>query len=347
MKKSKNRTTVFLTLIIIIAVMVIGYTALQTTLNILGNTTVKGNSWDVHWANVQVSDGSTTDVITPATITSPTQVEFNINLNAPGDYYEFTVDAVNAGTVDAMVDIVSKKVFNSSNVEIQLPNYLLYEVTYPEGIPVETNQLLAANSSETIKVRVEYKRDITADELVTTNTSIKFRISTSYKQSNDATVIPVRSYSYSFLGSSSVEENTIIGDIYSNINEVNSPYFIRHTTYNNRLYTSELGIKYNNNTYYFPALEKESYLNVKPLYLERKSIFAELFGINNCGNSLDLDACSLEPDYCYSCTVDNITITAYSSGIIEANGLNDSYFCKVYLIGKNAASRCGEPDPSS
>ena len=44
MKKSKNRTTVFLTLIIIIAVMVIGYAALQTTLNILGNTTVKGNS---------------------------------------------------------------------------------------------------------------------------------------------------------------------------------------------------------------------------------------------------------------------------------------------------------------
>ena len=165
MKTSKNRTTVLLTLIIIIAVMVIGYAALQTTLNILGNTTVKGNSWDVHWANVQVSDGSTTDIITAATITNPTQVEFNINLNKPGDYYEFTVDAVNAGTIDAMVDIVSKKVFNSSNVEIQLPNYLLYEVTYPEGIPVEPNQLLAANSSETIKVRVEFKRDISEDAI--------------------------------------------------------------------------------------------------------------------------------------------------------------------------------------
>ena len=341
MKKSKNRTTVFLTLIIIIAVMVIGYAALQTTLNILGNTTVKGNSWDVHWANVQVSDGSTTDIITAATITNPTQVEFNINLNKPGDYYEFTVDAVNAGTIDAMVDVVSKKVFNSSNVEIQLPNYLLYEVTYPEGIPVQQNQLLAANSSETIKVRVEYKRDISEDDLLDANTSIKFRLGLTYEQSNEETVIPVRNYMYSDYGFTEIGNSTsVIQNSYSSIEdlfEYPHNYFIRHLVVNNTIYSSELGFVYNDNLYYLKAEKDETSLPEQPIYEERKAYLSSLLGSENCSSELN--------GYGYGCNYNNYRVSVYKSGSVVASDTED-YRCEVYQNQGSLFSSCYLSQPT-
>ena len=342
MKKSKNRTTVFLTLIIIIAVMVIGYTALQTTLNILGDTNIKGNSWDVHWANIQVKSGSTTDIITPATITNPTQVEFNINLNAPGDYYEFTVDAVKAGTIDAMVDVVSKKVFNSSNVEIQLPNYLLYEVTYPKGIPVEQNQLLAANSSETIKVRVEFKRDISEDDLLNSNTSIKFKLELKYEQSEEANAIPVRAYVYSDFGNTTTgNASSTIPYPYTSPEDLldNSSYnfFVRHTIYNNIIYSSELGFSLNNNIYYLPTAKDELNLPQKPIFEERKAYLSSLFGSSNC---------SLETNnICYSCSTGrNLIVRICKNGGVVGKD-PDGFYCSIHSELDGIIANCVASGP--
>ena len=333
MKKHKKRTTIFITLLIIMAFMVIGYAALQTTLNIMGNTQIKENNWDVHWANVQISPGSTTDVITPATITSPTQVEFNINLNKPGDYYEFTVDAVNSGTVDAMVEVLSKKVLNSSNVEITLPNYLIYEVTYIDNIPIEANQLLKANTQETIKVRVEYKMDISEEDLQTTNTSIKFRVGLSYKQSSPDNVNSFRSYAYTKSGQAlfkmdiseleyveNMEEEMLIGS--------ETPFFIKHTLYNNKIYDMELGFYHNNNIHYLSTFDKSE-------YEEKKQFLNSLFGSDNCDSFV----------YSYDCSNGTITVSVFIDGAVSVKSENTPYKCEIEKIEAGLYSNCGPIGP--
>ena len=80
----------------------IGYAAISQTLEIDGTTDIDSSSWDVHFANVLVSDGSVA-ADTP-TITDSTSVSFSVNLDNPGDFYEFKIDVKNDGTMNSKID---------------------------------------------------------------------------------------------------------------------------------------------------------------------------------------------------------------------------------------------------
>ena len=185
MKNNKKKTTIYVTLLIVVACLTIGYALLSTTLNILGNTTVSGNTWDIHWENVQVTEGSTTENTKEAVITSPTQVEFIISLDKPGDFYEFTVDAVNEGTIDGMIDVISTNVYQSNGTTpTTLPSAITYSITYDDDTSVEQHHMLAADSYETYKIRVEYRRDIENSELLTSNQTYVMKIQVTYEQAD-------------------------------------------------------------------------------------------------------------------------------------------------------------------
>ena len=186
MKNNKKKTTVFVTLLIVIACLTVGYALLSTTLNINGTGILSGNTWDIHWANVQVNSESTQSNTQEAIISSSTQVVFNINLNEPGDFYEFTVDAVNEGTIDGMIDVISTNVYQSNGTTpATLPSAITYSITYDDDTPLEQYQLLSADSYETYKIRVEYKRDIENSELITTNQTYVMKVSVTYKQADE------------------------------------------------------------------------------------------------------------------------------------------------------------------
>ena len=85
-----------------------------------------------------------------------------------------------------MIDVISSKL---NNEEITtLPAYLNYSITYSDGVPLQKNQELKANSSETYKVRIEYKRDIEANQLPETTQTLNLSFSVTYKQANDDAV---------------------------------------------------------------------------------------------------------------------------------------------------------------
>ena len=145
----------------------IGYAFLNTTLSINGVADVDSNTWNIYWDNVQVTTGSVsgTQVTTAPTIdTNKTTVSFQVNLKKPGEYYEFTVDAKNDGSIDAMIDTITK----TENI----PTYLNYTVTYSDDVEIVENQLLSANSKETYKVRLEYRTDINASDLPSETASL-------------------------------------------------------------------------------------------------------------------------------------------------------------------------------
>ena len=125
MKKKNISYTFVLILFLLIS---IGYAALNSTLNINGKSSISKNTWDVHFDNIVVKDGSVEAIKLP-TIENNTTVDFEVALNLPGDFYEFTVDVVNNGTIDAMIESITK---TPDLTENQL-KYINYKIEYQNG----------------------------------------------------------------------------------------------------------------------------------------------------------------------------------------------------------------------
>ena len=201
MKRKNNKKLALL--LILVLVISVGYAALASNLKINGSSNVKASSWNVYWDNVQIKDGSVpADNNNKARITdsAKTQVEFNVVLSEPGDFYEFTVDAVNNGTIDAMIaenGIVNGVYSDSSYTQTAtLPKAVSYTVTYADGKPIQEKHLLAKKSgntptTETYKVRIEYRNDdeIDADDLDENDQTYYFKFSVNYVQA-DSTAEP-------------------------------------------------------------------------------------------------------------------------------------------------------------
>lgn len=171
-RKKKNRV---LLLIILLLAVTVGYAALSTQLKINGTANIQKNTWSVYWdsvGNIQKSDTVTVEEAANVDEDDKEQVNFSVILNQPGDFYEFQVDAVNAGSLDAMVSVVSKIV--NDDEEFVLPPYIDYSVTYADGGEIAEKQLLkkadqsttpSTPTRERYKVRVEYKTNISIDQL--------------------------------------------------------------------------------------------------------------------------------------------------------------------------------------
>ena len=190
--KNKRKLN-YMILIIMILVISIGYAVLSTNLNIVGAGTINNPTWNIHWENVSVMTGSVS-ASTPTIDTAKTTVNYSVTLTIPGDYYEFTVDAVNAGTIDGMVSVVSNKL---NNVEITtLPNYLEYKVSYEDGVDIAPNHLLEAGTNEKYKVHVGYKKDINVSDIPATAQTLNLSFSVTYVQSDSNAVPKPEPYVY-------------------------------------------------------------------------------------------------------------------------------------------------------
>ena len=139
MNKINNRRNLIIVLLLLIS---IGFAYLSTTLNIAGSSIVHGNKWEVIWDNtsVDVISGSVT-ADTPTIDNNKTTVSYDITLNSPGDYYEFSVDAFNNGTIDAMVDTISFE-YKENNSNVTLPNCIKHTVKYADGTNITSKDFV-------------------------------------------------------------------------------------------------------------------------------------------------------------------------------------------------------------
>ncbi|MBR4694333.1 MAG: hypothetical protein IKQ06_00735 [Bacilli bacterium] len=188
--RKKKKSLIFIITILIMC-FGIGYAYLTTTLSINGVTDVDANNWNVYFDNVQITDGSVTgDQVTtaPSIDSIGTTVSYHIRLKEPGEYYEFTVDVVNAGTIDAMIESINSKMNNNPLVE--LPAYLNYNITYADGAELLEFQELNAGVTESIKVRIEYNNDLAPEDLPSSAQSLSFSFSIGYVQ-KDSNAIEV------------------------------------------------------------------------------------------------------------------------------------------------------------
>lgn len=156
----------------------IAYAALNAVLTISGNAEVASSDWNIYLANPKVTNGSAT-MNTPE-IKSNSTLEFSTTLNMPGDFYEFTVDVVNDGSIDAMIENVVK----TPELDDSQKKYLKYEITYQNGESIDKKQLLASKTTMPIKVRLEYRTDLSASDLPTNQVELELALTLEYVQSD-------------------------------------------------------------------------------------------------------------------------------------------------------------------
>ena len=177
----KDRKTLSLVLCLVLVcvfTLTVAYSALSAVLTIQGNARVSAADWDIYLNNPRVTSGSATTNL-PEIKTSST-LEFETTLNMPGDFYEFVVDVVNAGDIDAVIENVVK----TPELTAEQAKFLKYEVSYQNGESITTKQLLAKDTTMPIKVRIEYRKDLVVSDLPTGQVVLDLALTLEYTQSD-------------------------------------------------------------------------------------------------------------------------------------------------------------------
>ena len=164
--RNKKQRKKMLMLVLLLAVTV-GFALLSTTLKINGIAGIKGNKWDIHWdENSIVETEGSVEAKTAAYVSDSAKkiVTFDVDLELPGDFYEFTLDAKNYGTIAGAVEQVKITFYDENDQEIEpedMPDYIIYSFTHADGTAVQQGEILKPTKSRTYKFRIEYDSSLT------------------------------------------------------------------------------------------------------------------------------------------------------------------------------------------
>lgn len=147
-----------MTIIIVILLGVsIGCAVVSTVFNINESSRINKITWDVHFEKIRTTKGSVSAKIPAKLNSKKTSVNFEVHLDRPGDFYEFLVDVVNDGKMDAKIG--TEPILTGISGEYK--DFIKYSVEYLDGSVIKSNDVLNRGSRETIVVRVEYNDEIT------------------------------------------------------------------------------------------------------------------------------------------------------------------------------------------
>lgn len=186
-KKKKGNHNVLVALVILLLGISIGYAALTTTLVINGESTIKKIVWNMHFANAHTENGSVS-IDTAAgekaayiPNADETKVEYKVSLQRPGEFYEFTVDVVNDGTLNAKI---------SSNPTLLgtdgYNQYVEYTTVWDDDrtSSPSANDVIEAGHSRKARVKIKYKENMRTEDLPTEDKVLEFTYSMNFVQAN-------------------------------------------------------------------------------------------------------------------------------------------------------------------
>ena len=181
--RSKNRASskkkmLILSLLILLSCLSIGYAYLSSSLKLNAIASVDKMTWDVHLENVVVRSGSVS-TNSPTLNNEKTGVTFSVSFKQPNEYYEFYIDVVNKGTIDAQVDSFFKTTLTAEQAK-----FIDYKITYKDETEIKKNDILSAGEKETLKVLV-YIKDLHESLYPSINATLTLEGKINYIQKND------------------------------------------------------------------------------------------------------------------------------------------------------------------
>lgn len=175
--KKKKRNVYFLLILIILFSFGIGYSYLNTSLFINVTSIVNANVWDVSLDNLNVTTGSVAAIKEAIIDTNDsTSFEFEVKLEDEDDFYEFTIDVVNKGNVDAKLG----SLVEVSSLTAEQENYFDHTIMYENKEPIEVNQIIKKEEFVRLKSRVEFKDDVVASSVPESAKTINVDLSLNY-----------------------------------------------------------------------------------------------------------------------------------------------------------------------
>lgn len=116
--------------------------------------------------------------------TATTTANFKVKLNKPGDYYAFSVDVINDGTFDAILKSITMTQLTEAEAKL-----LKFSVSY-DGTEytssatnlTDTLNYNTGNNTKNVIVRVEYRKDIAAEDLPAADAEVSLSVALGYEQ---------------------------------------------------------------------------------------------------------------------------------------------------------------------
>ena len=289
MKDMSKEHKILLFIVLLLAIGV-GYALLTVNLRINGTASITDGRWNIHFENYQQTVNST---ISPTSGNAPvitgdttTEISYTVDFQEPGDVYEFTIDIVNGGTMDATVISLDKTVKIQNVVQTTIPTYLDYSVTYSNGNPYTIPHALVVDGTDSILVRVEFKRDITATQLAeVAGKSLSFTLKPVFVQGDGS--VPDFTYLYAYDGSFEVGDSIKDEDyVYNDFHEFQERVFLRLKLRDGIIEDINIGYLYKWKLYYVPSYE----IGNSEQFHETALVLRSIYGGDRCvydtGNSL-------------------------------------------------------------
>ena len=181
MIKKKRQIYFFIFLITLLSLSV-GYSTLNSVLIITGTSAIQKNTWNINFENIKVRNGSVEATIEP--IVENNTINFSFVLDKRGDFYEFTIDVVNLGTLDAMISSIVK----TQELTEEQKKYLNYTISYDNGDEILEKHSLKKEDFLRLRVKVEFKNDITASDLPQTQQILNLGFNVNFIQNDDTEI---------------------------------------------------------------------------------------------------------------------------------------------------------------
>ena len=144
MRYKRKKVFFALFLFLLIVGIGVGYALITTKLSIEGVANVKEARWDIHFDNFEAISGSVTPTAEP--VVNNDTITFSAKVDEPGNFYGFTFDIVNAGTINAeLADF-------SVTPDFSTIDYIDSTIEYENGNQITIGDLLPANKSKKVKV---------------------------------------------------------------------------------------------------------------------------------------------------------------------------------------------------
>ena len=154
-EKRKKQHMIIMGLIGVIFGMTIGYSALNSLLNINGTSEITSD-WDIHFESIE--EGTMVGATTiEATTDKGTTATFNVDLEKPGSSATYTVTVKNDGQIDAILESIEG--LDTSNTAD--PTDIKYSIEN-----INTNEDLLASGQKTFTVMVDYAHNPSSLEAI-------------------------------------------------------------------------------------------------------------------------------------------------------------------------------------
>lgn len=160
----------------------LGYSRLQTMLQINGNANIPSVSWNVHFKNLQLKEGSFTNNGTNTVSMNPeqNQITYSVTLEKPGDKFSFDVDIANDGSLDAVLSSLETE---GTMITPEISKFFSYSES---GLPAEGSELPTGNSKK-VTVTLEFLDLDNAEDLPKQAFTFSRTIKLNYVQKVNAT----------------------------------------------------------------------------------------------------------------------------------------------------------------